>query len=120
MVDQSTGGPPSRTWRLIAAVSGLPLFFILFHYGHPDKGLVATIAVGCILELFRSFWRLRALPVFWVTIIVYVSIHAMLVFVTNFAYRPFLILYGFPIVFVDYAIMYFGLILAEKWFVPKV
>ena len=80
---------------------------------------MATISVGIILEICRSFWRLRALPVFWVTIFIYTAIHAMLVFIADFAYRPFIILYGFPIVIVDFAIMYCGMILAERWFLPK-
>lgn len=107
-------------WRLLAAVSGLPFFFILLHFGHPDKGLVATISVGIILELCRSFWRMRASTVFWAAIFTYTAIHVILVFVANFSYKPLIILYGFPIVVVDYAIMYFGLILAERWFSPKV
>jgi len=118
--DQSTGVPPSRMWRLLAAVSGLPFFFILLCFGHPDKGLLATISVGIILEICRSFWRLRALPVFWVAILIYTAIHATLVFVADFTYKPFIILYGFPIVIVDYAIMYFGLVLVERRFLPKV
>ena len=118
--DQSTGVPPSRKWRLLAAISGLPFFFILLYFGHPDNGLVATISVGIILEICRSFWRLRGFPIFWVTIFMYVAIHAILVFAVNFSYKPFIILYGLPIVIIDYAIMYFGLILVDRRFLPKV
>lgn len=93
-------------WGGITGLCGFPIFFVLAHFGYPDKGLIAALSFVVIVAVCRIAWRIRRRPWFWPIVGALIAIHVIAVILVHFPRAHFIILYVFPIFFLDFIALY--------------
>jgi hypothetical protein len=70
----------SREWLILAgAMSMVPVFLLVSHFGGGARALVASCSTGMIVLLVRYFWDLRKRTWFWITVLFIAFLHVLLV-----------------------------------------
>lgn len=103
----------TRKFGLFTGLSLIPLFFLLAYLGARGRALAITMCMYTFICTARSRWELRRHPWFWMTLITLAILHAPLfVFIPWPAISPGMALA--PIWYLDFAILYGCIKLAEK------
>ena len=103
----------SRKWGLAAALCTSPLFLVFAYFGDPGRGRAAWISAGIFLIVVRLFWGLRNHVWFWITIAIVALLHVLLVVLVPWSSRPLSYVALLPMGFLDSAIVYGSVKLAQ-------
>jgi hypothetical protein len=118
--DEQPPGEPQRRadWTgLIAAALASPVFFIFVHFGKPEIGFTALIALCMVIVAIRLRWKLRVHAWFWVTIALIMALQIPLLFIVRWPRTNIpTIAFALPIGIADFLLISGAISLAEKVF----
>lgn len=70
-------------WAALAVTIAFPLLLLFDHFGKLELGRLVDFALMLFLAIVKVCWDYRRRPLFWISIIVFASLHAAL-----FIYAP--------------------------------
>jgi len=109
----------SRKWLLLVLLCMVPPFLLFAVGGDPGRGRAAAIALAVILVVTRVHWDLRKYAWFWVTVVVLVILHALLILLVPWTDKSYSGITLLPIAVVDYLIVDGFVKLVKKEMRPK-
>jgi hypothetical protein len=92
-------------WVMLIALFSSPAFFLLFYYGYPGKGKVASAFVGMILFAIRARWGLRKYMWFWLTVAIIFALHLPIVWYVPWPDERYPNIALLPLALLDYALV---------------
>jgi len=118
--DEKSPGATQRRgdWTgLIAVAIASPVFFIFVHFGKPETGFTALLALAMIIFAIRWRWNLSVHAWFWATIAVVIALQIPLLFIVLWPQTNIpTIVFSMPIGIADFLLISGAISLAEKMF----
>ena len=104
----------SPRWAMLAMLCTLPILVLFAYLGEIRRGETAWFCTGMIVLAIRTCWDLRKHVWFWMTVAIVILLHVPLVLFFPWTTKNYPGISLLPVGFLDYAIVYGCIKLAEK------
>lgn len=104
----------TRKWLLIESLFAIPVFFLFAVLGDPGRGRAAAICVYTLMTAICALWNLKCHIFFWVTAVLMVVLHVLLVLLVPWPGGSFPAFSLLPVAVLDYGIVWGCIKLVEK------
>ena len=104
----------TRKWVILAGICTSPIFILFIYLGDPGRGEAAWGSAVAVALAARFLWDLKDRTWYWVTIVVIVLLHVLLILLVPWPFKRWSYIQLLPIAFLDFGATYGIIRLVEK------